>query len=142
MWHGYVNINIFNDHSESIRFIPKSVSASIRKKFSISFDVIRLKINMSRCESIRDFESEWIRTNRTQKLATEGNLEVIQHHFNENPNDSVKQMHLFDLYWRPKISDVYANLLKTQFFTWALQEIWYTRVIRLSYLKSAKWGMK
>ena len=46
-----------------IRFIPKSVSAPIRKKFSISFDVIRLKINPSQSESIRDFESEWIRTN-------------------------------------------------------------------------------
>ena len=33
-------------------------SESIRKKFSISFDVIRLKINPSQSESIRDFESE------------------------------------------------------------------------------------
>ena len=36
---------------------------SIRKKFSISFDVVRLKINPSQSKSIRDFESEWIRTN-------------------------------------------------------------------------------
>ena len=48
--------------SDSFWFIPKSVSAPIRtpsnqseKKFSISFDVIRLKINPSQSESIRDF---------------------------------------------------------------------------------------
>ena len=42
---------------------PPNSSESIRKKFSISFDVIRLKINPSQSDSIRDFESEWIRTN-------------------------------------------------------------------------------
>ena len=52
-------------HSEPIRFIPihseiciranPNSSDSIRRKFSISFDVNRLKINPSQSESIRDF---------------------------------------------------------------------------------------
>ena len=41
--------------SDSFRFIPKSVSAPIREKFLISFDVIWLKIDASLSESIRDF---------------------------------------------------------------------------------------
>ena len=47
--------NLFPRQSQLIRVNPK--------KFSISFDVIRLKINPSQSESIRDFESERIRTN-------------------------------------------------------------------------------
>ena len=38
----------------SFRANPNSFE-SIRKKFSISFDVIQLKINPSQSESIRDF---------------------------------------------------------------------------------------
>ena len=64
IWGIFVKFRI-EIHSERIRFIPihseicfranPNSFESIRKKFSISCDVIRLKIKTSQSESIQDF---------------------------------------------------------------------------------------